>query len=144
MDRTFHPTEWKPQETTGKRWQGGCSVIEREPAPDVLDVELVERSGFSKALADAALASGLDHYQIADRIHISHGYMCKFMKGVGEQWAKRLIAFMRKTGSLAPLVWLADQMGCDVVVRHKISAELAAARARVVELEQQHGGRLLV
>jgi len=142
MDRTFHPTEWKPQETTGKRWQGGLSVIDREP-PDVLEVELVERSGFSKALADAALASGLDHYQIADKIHISHGYMCKFMKGVGEQWAKRLVAFMRKTGSLAPLIWLADQMGCDITVRHKVSAELAAARALIAEHERRNG-RLLV
>lgn len=138
MDRSFSPTEWKPQETTGKRWQGGLSVIDR-PMPDVLEVEIVERSGFSKALADAALASGMDHYQIADRIHISHGYMCKFMKGVGEQWAKRLVAFMRKTGSLAPLVWLADQMGCDVVVRHKIAAELAHARAVIAAHEQQHG-----
>jgi len=142
MDRTFHPTEWKPQETTGKRWQGGLSVIEQEPR-DVLEVELVERSGFSKALADAALDSGYDHYQIADAIHISHGYMCKFMRGVGEQWAKRLLKFMRKTGSLAPLIWLADQMGCDVTVRHKVSAELAAARALIAEHERRNG-RLLV
>lgn len=139
MDRTFPPTEWKPQETTGKRWQGGFSVLDQVPLDDVLEAELVERSGFSKALADAAMDSGFDHYQIADKIHISHGYMCKFMRGVGAQWAKRLVAFMRTTGSHAPLVWLADQMGCDVVVRHKISAELAAARALIAAHEQRHG-----
>ncbi|QRF55329.1 hypothetical protein [Variovorax paradoxus] len=112
------------------------------PAGEVLELELIERAGFSRTLSEAAMHADLDHYQIADRIHISHGYMAKFMRGVGEQWAKRLIAFMRVTNSIAPLVWLADQMGCDVTVRHKISAELAAARAKVAELEQRHG-RLL-
>ncbi|WP_422096869.1 hypothetical protein [Variovorax sp.] len=108
----------------------------------MLELELVERAGFSRALKDAASDADLDHYQIADRIHISHGYMAKFMRGVGEQWAKRLIAFMRVTNSIAPLVWLADQMGCDLVVRHKVSAELAAAYAVIEQHERRHG-RLL-
>ncbi|WP_157773623.1 hypothetical protein [Variovorax atrisoli] len=139
MDRSFFPTEWKPQETTGKRWQAGLSVTEQVPRPEAVELELIERSGFSKALSDAAMQSGMDNYQIADAIHISHGYMCKFMRGVGEQWAKRLVAFMRKTKSLAPLVWLADQMGCDVVVRHKMSAELMAAYSKIQEYEREHG-----
>ena len=142
MDRTFSPTEWKPQETTGKRWQDGFSVMERVPPSDVLEVELVERSGFSKALSEAAMHSGFDNYQIADKLHMSHGYMCKFMRGVGAQWAKRLIRFMHVTGSLAPLIWMANEMGCDVTVRHALSAELAAARAVIAAHEQRHG-RLL-
>lgn len=142
MDRSFEPAEWKPQETAGKHWKADRAVTTHGPAGEVLELELIERAGFSRTLSEAAMHADLDHYQIADRIHISHGYMAKFMRGVGEQWAKRLIAFMRVTNSIAPLVWLADQMGCDVTVRHKISAELAAARAKVAELEQRHG-RLL-
>lgn len=142
MDRSFFPTEWKPQATTGKHWQAEPSVSGQIPRPEPVELELIERSGFNKALSDAAERSGLDNYQIADRIHISHGYMCKFMRGVGEQWAKRLLAFMRVTSSIAPLVWLADQMGCDVVVRHKMSAELRAAYTKIQEYEREHG-RLL-
>ncbi len=142
MDRSLEPAEWKPQATTGQHWKGGHSATARGPAGEVLDLELVERAGFSRTLTEAAMHADLDHYQIADRIHISHGYMCKFMRGVGEQWARRLVAFMRVTNSIAPLVWLADQMGCDVVVRHKVSAELAAAYAVIEQHERRHG-RLL-
>ncbi len=68
-------------------------------------------------------------------IHISHGYMSRFMRGVAQQWAKRLVAFMRETRSIAPLQWLADQMGCDVVqsTRFRLSWSW---RARVAELER--------
>lgn len=142
MDRSLKPAEWKPQETTGKHWKAGLPGLDASGG-DIQDVQLDERAGFSKALTDAATHADLDHYQIADRIHISHGYMCKFMRGVGEQWAKRLVAFMRVTGSIAPLQWVADQMGCDVTVRHVLSAELAAARAKVAELEGRASGRMV-
>jgi len=102
---------------------------------------VVRQATFSGVLNHSAKHSGMEDQEIADKIHISHGYMSRFMRGVGQQWAKRLIAFMRVTGSLAPLQWLADQMGCDITVRNVISAELAAARARVAELERN--GRLL-
>lgn len=83
----------------------------------------------------------MEDQEIADQIYICHGYMSRFMRGVAQQWAKRMVAFMRVTNSLAPLQWLAHEMGCDLTVRSVISAELAAARARVAELERS--GRLV-
>lgn len=141
MDRSFHPTEWKPQETTGKRWQASLPLIGEVPKPSQIEQAVVHRATFSGALNDAAKHSGMEDWDIAEKIHISHGYMSKFMRSVGEQWAKRLIHFMRVTGSLAPLQWLADQMGCDITVRHVLSAELAAARALIAEHERR-GARL--
>lgn len=141
MDRSFHPTEWKPQETTGKCWQASLPLIGEVPKPSPMNQAVIPRLTFSGALNDAAKHSGMEDWDIAEKIHISHGYMSKFMRSVGEQWAKRLIAFMHVTGSLAPLQWLADQMGCDITVRHVLSAELAAARAVIAEHERR-GGRL--
>jgi transcriptional regulator with XRE-family HTH domain len=136
MDRTVAPTEWKPQDSTGNHWQASLGLVGEVPRAHRLDAPHVERASFSGVLNEACKHSGLDDHEIADRIHISHGYMSKFMRGVGQQWAKRLIAFMRVTNSLAPLQWMADQMGCDLTVRCAVSAELAAARARVAELER--------
>ena len=140
MDCTFDPTEWKPQASAGNHSQVALALIGEVPRAQLLDARVVTRSTFNGCLNEAVRHSGLEDQQIADRIHISHGYMSRFMRGVGQQWAKRLIAFMRETGSLAPLQWIADQMGCDITVRSAMSAELAAARARVAELER--GGRL--
>jgi hypothetical protein len=61
---------------------------------------------------------------------MSEGYMSRFIKGVGQKWASRLLAFMRVTNSLAPLQWLADQMGCDI-------AQRAGRDALIRELEQK-------
>ena len=44
--------------------------------------------------------------------------------------ALRVVRFMRVTGSTAPLQWLADQIGCDVVVR-----DVSSARIRELEAE---------
>ena len=139
MDRSLHPTEWKPQETTGKNWQASLPLIGEVPKPRPMEQTVVHRLTFSQALLDAAKHSGMEDWDIADRIHISHGYMSKFMRSVGQQWAKRLVAFMQVSGSLAPLQWIADQMGCDISVRHVLSAELAAARALIAEHERRSG-----
>lgn len=139
MDRSFQPTEWKPQETAGKRWQASLPLIGEVPTPEHQDPALVKRFTFRQALRNAAHHSGLEDGDIAEKIHISSGYMSKFMAGVGEQWAKRLLRFMQVTQSLAPLQWLADQMGCDLTVRHALSAELAAARALIAAHESRNG-----
>lgn len=140
MDRSFDRTEWKPIASDGKHTQVPMPLLSEVAQPVHLEMFVVRQATFSGVLNHAAKHSGMEDQEIADRIHISHGYMSRFMRGVGQQWAKRLIAFMRTTQSLAPLQWIADQMGCDVVVRNAISAELAAARARVAELER--GGRM--
>lgn len=137
MDRSFEPTEWKPRETTGKHWQASLPLVGEVPKTTAtLEQFVVERATFSGVLNHAAKHSGMDDQDIADAMPISHGYMSKFMRGVAEAWVKRLIRFMHITRSLAPLQWIADQMGCDVVMRNAISAELAQARARVAELER--------
>lgn len=143
MDRSFSPTEWKPQEPSGTSWPVSVPTTSVDPHVEHLadDVYMPQQT-FSGALNRAAIHSGLEHYEIADRIHISHGYMCKFMHNVGAQWAKRLVAFMRVTKSLVPLQWIAAQMGCELVVRSVVSAELAAARAVIAEHERNTGRRL--
>lgn len=129
-------SEWKPKESAGKRSQVEmpflAGVAELQQVPHAV----VAASSFNGCLIEAARYSGKEDQEIADEIHISHGYMSRFMRGVAQQWAKRLVAFMRATQSLAPLQWIANQMGCDITLRSVVSAELAAARARVAELER--------
>ncbi len=136
MDRIFHPPEWKPEASAGNHSQVSLALIGEVPRKHLLDEAIIQRATFSGALNEACKNSGMEDQEIADQIHISHGYMSRFVRGVGQQWAKRLIAFMRVTNSLAPLQWMAEQMGCDITVRSAVSAELAAARARVAELER--------
>lgn len=138
MDRIFERTEWKPEESTGKHSQSSLALIGEVPSPAPLEMFVVKQASFCGVLNHAAKHSGMEDWDIADQIHISHGYMSKFMRSVGEQWAKRLVRFMRVTKSIAPLQWLADQMGCDVVIRHAVSAELAEARAKLAELERRY------
>lgn len=139
MDRSFERTEWKPLASTGNHSQVSLPLIGEVPRSQSLDAAFVARATFNGCLNEAVRNSGLEDQEIADLIHISHGYMSRFMRGVAQQWAKRLIAFMRVTNSLAPLQWMADQMGCELTVRSSISAELAAARSRVAELERKYG-----
>lgn len=132
----------QPQATTGNRSQRELQILGVAPPAQqlqALPTGVLAASSFNDLLAHAALHAELDHEEIARRIHISKGYMSRFLNGVAYQWAKRLVNFMNVTGSLAPLQWIADQMGCDITVRSALSAELAAARARVAELER--GGR---
>lgn len=136
MDRSLKPTEWKPQTSAGKHTQVPLALIGEVPIAQALSIQVIERASFNGCLNEAVRHSGLEDQEIADQIHISHGYMSRFMRGVAQQWAKRLIAFMRVTDSLAPLQWMANQMGCDLTVRNAVSAQLAEARARVAELER--------
>lgn len=106
----------------------------------LLPPAVLSRASFNGCLVEAARFCGLDDHEIAAQIHISPGYMSRFMRGVAQQWARRLVAFMRATQSYAPLQWMAEQMGCEVTVRSMVSEELAAARARLAELER--GARL--
>lgn len=103
----------------------------------VLPASVIAQCSFCGALNEAARHDGRDDQEIARACNMSAGYFSKFMRAVGQAWAKRMVAFMRETRSLAPLQWLAEQMGCDVVLRSSVAAELAAARARVAELERR-------
>ncbi len=138
MDRSVRPTEWKPEASAGNHTQVGLALIGEVPRQHVLEAHIVQRASFSGVLNEAAKHSGMEDQEIADAIHISHGYMSRFMRGVGQQWAKRLVAFMRETNSLAPLQWIAEQMGCEIKARSSVAAELAEARAKLAELERRY------
>jgi hypothetical protein len=86
--------------------------------------------------AAASQFSGKEDQDLAPEIHISQGYMSRFMRGVGEQWAKRVVAFMRVTGSLAPLQWLAEQMGCDIVQRDPQAERIARLERELLAVKQ--------
>jgi hypothetical protein len=133
MDLIAHPPEWKPLASAGKHSQ----VPELGPAspPTLLDVFVLERATFNGALNESVRRSGKEDQQIADEIHISPGYMSRFMRGVGQQWAKRLVAFMQVTNSRAPLQWIAHQVGCEIVLKDSRAIEVAALRAKLRELE---------
>lgn len=137
MDRSVHPTEWKPEASTGNLSQSALALIGEVPKPATLEMFVVRQASFSGVLNHAAKHSGMEDWDIADKIHISHGYMSKFMRTVGQQWAKRLIAFMRVTNSLAPLQWMAHQMGCEVVVLNELQRERDELRARLADIDRR-------
>lgn len=134
MDRSFLPGDWQPQATVGKRSQVGMPFLSVVPEFQAVSVQLLSQVTFNGCLVEAARHSGLEDQEIADQIHICHGYMSRFMRGVAQQWANRLIAFMRVTRSLAPLQWMAHQMGCDLVPRDSRAAEIAELQQRLREL----------
>lgn len=123
-------------ETTGNHRQAEMPFFAVVKAPVLAAVEIVQRMSDLGALRMAVHESGHDDYEIADLIGISHGYMSKVLKGTAGLYGKRLVKFMRATGSLAPLQWLAEQMGCDVVPRDSRAAEVAALKSRLLELEK--------
>lgn len=130
MDRSFERTEWKPLATAGNHSQSDLPLIGEVPRPHLLDGFVLRRASFSGSLISAMNHCGEEQQEIASRIHLSNGYMSRFVGGVGQNWAKRLVAFMRATNSLAPLQWLAEQMGCDIAPR-------AGKDALIRELEQK-------
>jgi len=99
-------------------------------APQQAPADFIAKATDVGAIRFASQTSGMDDYEVADSLHISHGYMSKVLKGTAGLYGSRLVRFMKVTGSLAPLQWLADQMGCDLVLRDP-------AKARIAELERE-------
>lgn len=138
MNRSFERVDRQLEATAENHWRQVPMPMLAEVAElQVLPLGLLSSVTFVGCLNESARHSGLDDHEIAESCHVSAGYFSRFMRSVGVQQAKRLVAFMRATRSLAPLQWLAHQMGCDLVMRSVVAAELAAARARVAELERQ-------
>lgn len=121
----------------GELASGVCNVRK----PQVLPDDVLGVVTFSGALNEAARYSQQDDHEIAEAIHICAGYFSRFMRGVGQQWARRIVAFMRVTNSLAPLQWIAHEMGCEVTPRNSLAHRLAAAEAAAAELRRQVQGR---
>lgn len=136
MTSTLGATDRKAQESAGNGTQAGFPFLAVVAAPMLLQPEVVQRITFSGALSEAARHCGMSDQDIAAQIHVSGGYFSRFLRGVGQQWARRLVAYMRVTQCLAPLQWIADQMGCDITPRDVRAAEVAALKARLKELEK--------
>lgn len=140
MGQSFQHSEWKDRERSGKDWQGqgDLALIGEVPSasPVLADSTFIAVSTNVGAMRYAAQRSGDDDFEIADAVGISHSYMCKVLKGTAGLHGTRLVKFMRVTKSLAPLQWLAEQMGCDVVQRDSRAAEVAQLRARLNELQR--------
>jgi hypothetical protein len=136
MHTTLSGTEWKGEETSGKHSQGAFPFLAQVKAPALADPDFIRLAAAPACMRYAVQRSGLDDFEVADEIAISHGYISKVMHGTAGLHGARLVAFMRSTGSLAPLQWLAEQVGCDVVQRDSRAAEVAALRSRLQALEK--------
>lgn len=122
--------------TAGQHSQREMPFLAAMPLPRLLDPMILGRSSFVGVMADAARGSGMDDCHLAEAIHVCPGYMSRLMRGVGQQWARRIVEFCRVTQSLGPVQWMADQLGCDLVQRDSRAAEVAALRQRLQDLER--------
>lgn len=138
MSASLSAAEWKGEERTGKvSQQAGFPFISIVSAPSMAPAAFVCKATAVGAIRYAAQTSGHDDFEIADALAMSHGYMSKVMHGTAGLHGQRLVNFMRVTGSLAPLQWLAEQMGCDVVQRDSRAAEIAELQSRLNELQRR-------
>jgi hypothetical protein len=138
MGHSFGASQWKDRDSAGKDWkdQGDLALIGEVPsaAPIPADSSFISVSSWEGVMRYAVQRTGDDDYEIADEVGISHSYICKVLKGTAGLYGKRLVKFMRVTKSLAPLQWLAHQMGCEIVVRDSQAARIAALQAELQKL----------
>lgn len=130
--------EWKDRDSPGKdsTAQRALALLGEAPGLGMADASFIEVCSWEGSCRYAVQRSGHDDFEVADAVGISHGYISKILKGTAGLWGKRLVRFMQETRCIAPLQWLADQMGCDVVVRHSRAAEIARLQALVAELQR--------
>ena len=100
------------------------------------DPEVVAYMEFAAVMRWAIQQSGYDDFEVAEKLGITAGYMSKVLHGTAGLYGKRLVRFMQITGSLAPLQWLAEQMGCDVVQRSSQAARIAALEQELAEAKK--------
>jgi hypothetical protein len=141
MGQSIGAAEWKDRDSPEKdsTAQGQLALLSAMPPMGVADLAFLDRCSWEGACRYAVQRSGKDDYEVADDVGISHGYICKILKGTAGLWGKRLVRFMRQTQCLAPLQWIAHQMGCDVVPRSSQAAEIARLRAALAEAERGYG-----
>jgi len=121
--------------------QGEMPWLCEVKGPQAAAMDFISRASWDAVLRQAVQWSGKDDYEVADEISVSHGTMSKVLKGTAGLWGHRLVKFMRSTESLAPLQWLADQMGCDIVRRAPLETEVERLRRENAELRARHDRR---
>lgn len=133
MGSTVHPSEWKAKESSGTSTQVPMSFLAEVPAVQMLAHSVYSVASFTGCLIEACRHSGKEDQQLADQIHVSPGYFSKFVRRVGEAWARRLVRFMRATNSVAPLQWFAYQMGCELTLLDAQAARIARLEAELMD-----------
>jgi hypothetical protein len=138
MDTTFAAINAKQQERLGneRAAQGEMPFLGLVRDPQAAKADFIARASWDGVLRYCVQESGKDDYEVADEIHVSHGTMSKILKGTAGLWGARLVTFMRQTESIAPLQWLADQMGCDVVRRAPLESEVERLKRENAELRR--------
>jgi hypothetical protein len=136
MDEIVGGIDGKPLTTIRKDWGiqrvGYLAVV--RPAHEACE-DFVSRASWAGVLRYAVQRSGMDDYEVAEKIHVSHGLMSRILKGTAGLWGERMVLFMKTTGSIAPLQWMADQMGFEL--RLKEISEEDQLRARLEQIEAQ-------
>ena len=136
MNTILQPVDRQLKATTGNHWQPEPQELTPLPDMQVLAPSVVRTASFNGCLQAAAAHSGFDNQQIAERIPLDKGYFSRVMGGMFQQWAKRMVRFMVVTRSLAPLQWMAHQMGCELVQRDSRAREVAELQERLQELRR--------
>jgi hypothetical protein len=136
MNSSIALTEWKGEESAGKHSQGRLPLIGSVPQPVMADPMFINRSSWEGALRFAVQRSGIDDFEVADQMAISHGYMSKVLKGVAGLYGKRLVTFMRITGSVAPLQWMAEQVGYELK-RKEPESEVDRLKRELAEAQRE-------
>lgn len=136
MLSTLNRFDGNAQETAGDDSLARLALLSPTKGPFLADVDFVRQASFAACMRYAVQRSGRDDFEIAEQIAVSQGYMSKVLKGTGGLYGQRLVAFMRATGSVAPLQQMAEQLGCEVVQRDSRAAEVAALRQRLQDLER--------
>jgi hypothetical protein len=133
----------KGQERSGKdsQAQGEMPWLCEVKGPQAAAMDFISRASWEGTLRFAVQGASMDDYEVADVLHVSHGTMSKILKGTAGLWGAKLVKFMRTTESLAPLQWLADQMGCDIVRRAPLETEVERLRRENAELRARHDRR---
>lgn len=98
------------------------------------DTAFIRHCTWDSSLRYAVQRSGADDYEVADDIPVSHSYMSKILKGTAGLHGQKLVTFMRRTRSLAPLQWLAEQMGAEIVLKDSQAQRIAALEAELKQL----------
>ena len=97
------------------------------------ELVLASRS-LSSSIALAIRLSGFTDETVCETLGIDKGHFSRIMKGRAHFPVNKLPALMELTQSLAPLQWLANRMGFNLV-QQQHSEEIEALRARLRVLE---------
>jgi len=141
MAHSIGSIEGKPVATIAKH--GGASQREmgflaEVKAPHLACDSFITQASWDGVIRYAVQRSGKDDYEVADEMNISHGYMSRVMRGTAGFTGARLVKLMRVTGSIAPLQWIADQMGYELKPKQ---SEKEALKARLAQLEEEEKQR---